>query len=804
MALRTTWGHSTAGVTPTGWAIPNANVPTWLTSSLADFSGLFWWKSGDLAGHTAFRGIFGIDGTGGTAGGFYVWYRNSQLGIGLYLDDGSTVQAAISATNVDTQDEWTLIGFSIDVANRTLSIFARNSSSGSTYTASNTWDVARSPAGATADLVFMGPVRGWRQPEGTLGLCCLRKGDLIASSDIDALWSTTPSIFDLVNRSAGNMSGDSAQMLMVGHCICGNPGDSSDLGPLPGDLASDVGDAGLNVYIQTGSTHNPDTEYTNIHGANWQGSSSWDIQIDDMRAFISGSDGLTALTTDVPGRSTDGVRTGYAPTAYRAGTGAPSQEDFVLVWSNSRGMRTTDHGGATRAANHAMGYVGELEAQVRGVLGVPVWQDLSRRWFGFDNDAAIPPITGTVGMIYGGDLERMGFSGGLSVGPNATGPGAICWMRPSAVCYKFAQEETASLMLKGKAWRMRLHVWEFPGSTDSLFWREATADDTAGSSTTLIGASDTEYSGLDTTAATHTWGASDVYGDQIITISGVDLTGSVSVGDLVVITAGVAAGSAAQVTSIGWTGSTTLIGLSHDLTTGPSTGDTLKFGPFTVRTIDWTAAASSQAAKGMRLTADSGGYGVLLAAVDCWVDGEAGFVFGSAGWGGQGYSNQIDGYFDGALAKMMAALGPTEVWLHNATQGAVPADMLDFAAELRGGVAQPRIVLLSDMQHKADGTAATWQDYMLTTQTLYPASGVMESSNLGSRQEMFQKGWYYDEPHPELEGMQALAAEHLGQFASMHSEAAGGPFQIEAQRVFVPGPEAQQVFVPGPEAQQLA
>lgn len=776
MAFETQWGHSTGvpGVLA-GITVPNANLPTFLKSGglvAGSHSWVGWLKPLDLEGHTAFRNVLGHDGADGTAGGSMIFIRSSQVGARLYLDDGTNIQAAFAIPGDFTPwGEWTLFGYAVDVPNKTLYFWARNATTGSVLEATNTWSAPRTPAGAGGDLIWIRKGAAGRPYEGVLGLNVFRGGEVLDSDDIEALWSTSPSIFDLVNRNAGNMGGNGVPMVMTGHCICGNPGDSANYGARPGDLLSVAGDEGCLVYIQTGTTHDDEVPYTNLNGATTGADATWNIKVDSMTAFITGSDGLTGRTLDPPGQSTDGVRGGDAPGADRLARGAPSQTDFMFFWSNSRGSRTTGDEGDTRASNHAMGYLGEVEANVRGVFGIPVWADAPKRWFGFDQQST-PATTGTVVGTYGSDLERMGFSGGLAPGSNATGPGVLTRMAPSSVFHKRCQEETASRMTKDRVWRMRLHVLAFPGSTNQLLWR-TTEDATLTSGTPTDLTSNSTLDSLDTEVTTHTWTASDAYSDPTMTLNGVDKTNDINVGDLVVGKSGTSAGSAAQVTAIEFTGGNTVITLSHALTDSPVTSDVLTFGPWSIKTIDTTIPASSVATRGFRLEAIAGGLGVHLAAIDCWATNVNGFVIGSAGWGGAGYTPQLDGYFPGALAAWMEVLEPSAIFLHNASQSTSPSAMLTFAAECKTGKPDIDFVLCSDMDHKST-TTATWQDYMLNTQTTYPASGVMEDSTLGNRQELWEQGLYYDLAHPNLEGMQRLAAAHIAQFSEMHTGGGGG------------------------------
>ena len=195
-----------------------------------------------------------------------------------------------------------------------------------------------------------------------------------------------------------------------------------------------------------------------------------------------------------------------------------------------------------------------------------------------------------------------------------------------------------------------------------------------------------------------------------------DFTTQVTVGDAVFVSGGLGQGGFAVISRVGGDGLTTEITLEHWFTVSPALGSTIEIGPWEIVTVEyeWPALAPSETEvwRGLELTAVGGP--VVNFAWDAWRPDVSGLVFGIAGWGGNGYTPQLQEAVAAATPAWMQALDP-DVWLQAfATQASSPTSMSDYLSEIRQALPDVEVAWLGEGAHSIFGAGSqAWHLYIL-------------------------------------------------------------------------------------------
>ncbi len=401
---------------------------------------------------------------------------------------------------------------------------------------------------------------------------------------------------------------------------------------------------------------------------------------------------------------------GRAPKLRQIAFGAPRDLIRCVVSANSRAARLGDAGEQTWPENYAHGFIDARLGTVAGVVNRPAGPNHKLRWFGFDALDS-PRQTGEVVLFHEPGPHRnfarlWSHSAYMSIGP-----GAGLWMAPDATFALKCRPEPGSLVTADAPLRLRAYVLRFPGA-GAVSWRpvKAAAQDeigTFGPVSTVDLAAATEYSYLLGPADAVEPAASRLVLDG-------DHTGHVNVGDAAYVSAGPGQRGFSIISEVLPDDQRTRITFEHWFVQSPGPGSSLVFGPWAVETLDyeWPALAETdpEVWRGLQLAAVGGP--VVNFAWDAWRPDLAGIVFGLAGWGGNGYTTQINESFAAAIPAWMAALQP-DVWIQAfAQQNSGASSMTDFRDVVRRALPQAEVAWLGDGEHY-NATYALWHHYIL-------------------------------------------------------------------------------------------
>lgn len=485
----------------------------------------------------------------------------------------------------------------------------------------------------------------------------------------------------------------------------------------------------------------------------------------------------------VPGDSTNGINSVNAPIGKRVFLNEPRGIEKILVWSNSRGMRGNyfDAGPVDTdlfynyPGNHAHGYVGATWSKCAGFFNSPVLDSLARR---YGHDAPANPLTsGTIAQVSSGSTSYRDFihfwtnSGRSGEGP---GRGLALVSNASYVCHK-ARKAPGTLLdgVQGSGWKHRAHLLKFPGAASvTVSIEEAAAQSSAGTPSTIG-----TYNLDTTTSGPHAlFGGSYTAGTRTIVI---DAEVTASAGQAIYVSAGTGLHGLAEIQSVTndlpIVGQTTIV-IRHAFAINPSIVDSeFKIGPWSFQTVEHDAALPALEYQGLRIARDSVANRIaVVQALDVWALGVNGWVWGQAGWGGNGYQPQTDDGVTNLPSIICDTLDADAVFLHNATQSTTTAQRKLFADSLQPTVAASAIVYCSDQQHGTnEATSGSWADESLS-QTNYPAVVGMESPLVGSGYAQYSLWQKANSAHPSFEGMYAIAQANIEQMEAWENDSAGG------------------------------
>ena len=601
-------------------------------------------------------------------------------------------------------DEWILIGASWDGSTGDFKAWARSE---------NVARVADAvvapgfvPAPPQGDLTLGNPRRGGTvAQQGDYGLIVFRD-HAVDGGDFDDVWDTRDYFggYRVENQAdGGNLNGIAGVNWMANHAILTNPVETVTGIPasaaMPGDNVASDNYCALNVALPSS------TEQTTILVTGLSGGP------DAFQYFSPYDDGGSPFfVRQVPQIAIDNSYvSAVSPKIRQLALGTPQQLLRCVVSANSRGMKVSDADNRTWPEHYAHGFTEARLAQVAGVLNRPARLNANLRWFGFDTDTA-PANSGLILRITSSGAQQ-GF-GRLwtNSGSTLTGPGEGLWLDQGSVFALKAQPEPGSLLIAEAPLVVRAYLLRFPGA-GTLSWRpvKSTAQHVAGS----FGAATSVDLGAPASWTRVLTEADIVDPTGSLSLDG-DHSAQVTAGDAVYISAGTGQRGIAVISDVSSDGITTEITFEHWFQISPTTGSTLEFGPWEVVVIEyeWPALSESDPEqwRGLELTAVGGP--LVNFAWDAWRPDVNGFVFGGAGWGGNGYTPQLAEAVAAATTAWMQALEP-DVWLQGiAGQNSQPPVMNEFLGEIRNAVPDVEVAWLGEGAHRT-AVSPEWHIYLM-------------------------------------------------------------------------------------------
>jgi hypothetical protein len=750
-----------------GITIAAAQIPAWV---LSDPICITAWIHPTT---TAFRNAFGIEGL------FYI--RNSGSGTTMRIVNSDTPdEFTLSSLSGHQANEWRLVtaywnpatGYAMCIVTSPSANTIADDTDGD-FEIGTTRNVK---IGARIDSNWSGTTSFIGGMAGGLGPIVIRRNVLPVQADNVAMFNSKR-IMAPLTYDGGNFGGTDDEMFAFNLAVASAPvadGVSIVYGSV---LGSEIVN-GNYAYLIKGETDGQNDIATEVYRVRPITSVINSPIFGDHRTLTPN---FFEMEPGVIGTASDGV-VGNVDLCARMGRGLPPAHGGVAkiaVWSNSRGIRRTrayeppagfGYGQWYRnPGSHALGFAAALldrDPQLCiGIVGAYLRSssgggNSTNRQFIFDGVGG-PYTSGTVSVLGAGWHDFRRFTTGSA--SNDNGSGDAVRVMPDSVYTLKAMHEPDTPCTKDVPLVIRMHYLRFPGGCN-FDWANAEAA-SQNSNGTLEGPSGS-VSDCDTEQLAHTYGAGDSYnaGTRTLTISGEN---GIEQGWVGFISSGTGAGSVAEVEGVTVSVGETIITLRHAFENAPASGSVIRFGPWSIGTVQYTAPATSEDYRGPRITTDSSGNGpAVLLFYDAWVEGAAGYAFAPWGWGGNGYAPQRAAGFTDMPGRLCAALGLDAVFLHGAFQSSDPEDMESFAQNIAAlSNAQP--VYLSDQNHwPSDGSVRTYAEFM-EGQALFPASIATEAE--GSYFDQVALGLKADRAHPNIQGMASLAGNHLDLWASEFS-----------------------------------
>ncbi len=443
----------------------------------------------------------------------------------------------------------------------------------------------------------------------------------------------------------------------------------------------------------------------------------------------------------------------------------------VMVGANSRGVRGTlplqpwpEH--------FAHGFVQALLPQTAGVLMRPATLlDHRGGWFGLDTSSGTPDTT-LVRVLHTrtdswADFTRFGTG---TLPSSSRGPGPAVSISPGGVYRLRCGPVHGSLLVADAPLVVRSTLLSFPGSSE-LEWYPERGREQNGDGLPLDGV---ERVDLDTTRVSREFTAEDGFAsDTELVLAGVV---DVRVDDAIVVMSGPARGSVSVVEDVVASADAMEVHLSHPFGVRPDAGAELRIGPWEFVSIehhfDAVPVADDRDWRGQVLTAaDDEDLGLMVYAISAWRPDVDGFLFGSAGQGGNGYTLQLDNSFPGST-EAWARETQADVWIQGiAGQGSQPSAMVDYLDVLRAGLGHDaEVVWASDVVH-AHSDHENWHGFLRdhAADAGVAAIFAVGSPRTGSYFAQAASGMRNDDAHLSSFGNKVIAEVWLDQLRELAS-----------------------------------
>lgn len=451
----------------------------------------------------------------------------------------------------------------------------------------------------------------------------------------------------------------------------------------------------------------------------------------------------------------------------------PSGLVRVMVSANSRGVRGTI-GFQPWPEGFAHGFVQARLPQTAGVMMRPATIVDSRGgWFGLDTSQS-EPVTKFVRPLHArtdqwADWSRFG-SGTLPAA--SRGPGPAMSVSPGGFYRLRCGPVPGSLLVSNAEMVVRSMLLAYPGSSSVEWYPErGLMQDGEG-----VPTGDPSRVPLDTTRISRAITTEDVFiSDTQLVLEGEH---DVREHDAITVVSGPARGAVSVVVQVDVSGGTTTISLSHPFGKRPDTDAELRIGAWRFVSIDHrfdpVPAGDDRTWRGQVLgVPEDDKMGIMVYAISAWRPDVDGFVFGSAGQSGRGYTPQLENAFPGATTAWVEE-SLADVWIQGlAQQSSQPTAMLDYLDALRGGTGErPEIIWASDAVH-AHTTHHAWHNFLRdrATDAGVPAIFAVGHPRVGSYFAQAASGMRTDDAHYSSYGSRIIAEAWLDQLR----ELAGGP-----------------------------
>jgi hypothetical protein len=745
----------------------SSDPPPVFAGAPSGFSLVFWVRR-DAGGPGDSPRILGL----GTAAD--IGFDDGANGIRVVFSGTSTLDVLIPIRDASQQHgvprgEWILVGLSFEPGFGRLRAWAR-SESVATVTASmvdGTW------SGGPFWPVSLGSDGNANAFDGQLGLLVIR-GHPITDTDFGMLWTgAAPAYFTPVTARGGSLSGLSGVQWMIGHGTITLPNVLVNPDAAGAEIGSAVTRDNLLVfsrgddsdYYSCGRLESVVGEWTmrspHEEGERWGGVFERELPVADL----SGSRMVEAVS----------------PKARLLADGTPAGLIRVIASGNSRAVRRNPFFYDEGFENWAFGAYRVRQETVAGFI-IPALFDGGHPWPGF---RGAPRSSGTVNASRWTPLNSAAFGNFGSSGftnnhfPEYDLVGSAIVIEPGGVYSPKARPEPGTLFGDPtKPLTVGAMLLEFPGGGTVLHQGEKSVaqDD---SEFTLVGAPTS--TDTDTTVVAHALTTPDVVQpSQNRLVLGRVIT-EIKRGQGCYIDGGPGVGGISMVTAVDRSsGTETVITLERWFPTDPEPGSsTLRFGPVAPSWIsapwDGLEPNDPEIYRGISLTAVDGPVVVLF--VECYNPGADGFVIGSVGRGGYGYTMQLGGLFSENGVPYMSGLR-ADVWLQFfAQQGSPPSSMVTYTDHIRAASPQTEIWWCGDPDFNTvpDGSGSTdpWQQYILDNAMASQVGAVvpLEDPRIGTGTERMVDGQVSDRPHISARGNE----RYLEAVLDMMAGAAIGP-----------------------------
>ncbi len=587
------------------------------------------------------------------------------------------------------------------------------------------------------------------------------RSHVASAADATALWSSR-SAGGLLNRSGGNWNSIAGARWGIFNVYASHLFDQ-DLGApeqgLPQEFSSNHMLTPSNCVIL--DTARTDASWLDVHSTRTTVSGAW--RICGVDAFFPlGTPSFTGTT----GRSVRGT----SETFRRLAGGSVTDVRRLLVLSNSRGVRySTDIRSDVGAWPQHWGGGLTLAALdlVSGCTAVKPTVNADNAELGMDYARVTRATSGAGNTVSSRALRRFGYGSqlaGSSLGSGrwTGGPGAGVVINASGFYQTLTRQVPGSRYLFDRARRYRAMVLAYPGSSDAKVELRSSAF--SQSDPGAIVRSTGEWVSLDTTRLVGTV-VSTASASRFITIAGAGH--NIEPGDAISIGSSLTTLDASVIESIEEIAGNTRLTLEHwlDPTLAPAPGAQVRIGPWQLLWIDASCLGdepwSTEPWQGFRLVARESGAPLCLLSEE-WQAAGAGFVIGSSGWSGHGYSDHLANAFmtvrpsDGKspFTEFLRLMDPDCVALVPAQQSSLPSVMGTMTTFVRDNIGPAtEVVWIADHTHGRSTTVnspnslsnqnfGAWYAWMESNAAAsgvpYLARGMVA---LGNFEDQLARGW---------------------------------------------------------------
>lgn len=708
--------------------LSNADMPAVLTA--ANSFSLVGWLALDSALGGVDRGIIRA------LNGFQVNFNtSSQLRTAML---GTSAPVCVTGATLIQPGDLALWCMSYDHPSRTVSAFFRSDSDSETLTG----EATNGSYGGQGSAGTVGSIRigTFTMSAALAAHAIVARNHLVSIDDFNLLWSRRR--FDDVLRGGAAFSAYPAE----------NFADTS-----PNRLV--VGFVHTTQALNATSPAVPGGECTNgnIEWSNRDAASNAEL-LRIVRALGTVSDCVFAdpyaltlnggpLTRNLPGSiASPHFRARVSPLAHRLANGlAPVGVKRVLCPSNSRGARLRD--GENKASGYAGGLLEVRKSQVAGLGNMPP------AYSGFSS--GFPGIgtlisSGTVTNIVNSNLRRL-WTGSL-VSDNGPGIGALL-TTSGASHLERASAIPGTLMASDAPMTVRRFFARYPGSAGVEAFANTHSAEAGTGAETSIGtlALDTTEASFSVVSATST----------TVVVAG-DQTAAFAEGKCVAVTAGTGANSVNFVASASFDDTNTTVLLQFAWETAPNDTSTVAVGPAEIVSVEHAFGGDGASPyKGIRIERGAG-LPVALFGRDFWRPGVNGWIPSPAGWGGKGYTPQINESANQTVAWWAEHLATDLVMQFPAQQNSEPSSMADFTGQLRDASPGVEVVHSGDIRFPGS-SHPSWQTSILESAEANQVAAVtpFESPLVGDREAAYCGFLLDDDPHPNQRGNAAIVIATL-------------------------------------------